>query len=105
VRKDRPGKKGLFMLPKLVMEELIGLDVEIIKSVRKELIGLKGKIVDETLNTFVIETKKGEKKVPKACCVFRFGDTDIDGGDLLFRPEDRIKKYWLKFQRKKHGMQ
>lgn len=86
-----------------VMDELIGLDVKIVKSTRKELIGVKGRIVDETMNTFTIETKGHEKKVPKKQCLFEFGgETTIDGKDLLFRPEDRIKKHWLKFKGRKY---
>ena len=88
-------------MDKLVMAELIGLDVKIIKSIRRELIGLKGTVVDETLNTFVIEVDSREKVVPKKLCVFRFhtdeGQHDIDGRDLSYRPEDRIKKYWKDF--------
>jgi len=80
------------------MDELIGLDVEITKSTRRELIGLRGKVIDETLNTFVIETSDKERTVPKKFCVFRFGgEHTIDGRNLLYRPEDRIKKYWKDF--------
>lgn len=89
------------VLGEFLMGELIGKDMKIKKSVRRELIGLKGKIVDETLNTFLIEVRKKEKKIPKSLCVFRFhrgrSYRDIDGRDLLYRPEDRIKKYWRTF--------
>jgi ribonuclease P protein subunit POP4 len=85
-------------MDELVMDELMGLDVKIIKSIRRELIGLEGRVIDETLNTFVIESGGKEKIVPKGLCVFRFeGRHDIDGRDLLYRPEDRIKKYWKEF--------
>jgi len=83
------------------MGELIGKKTEIVKSSRRELIGLKGTIVDETLKMFVIEAEGKEKKIPKDVCVFRIfkggKSRDIDGKDLLVRPEDRIKKYWRKF--------
>lgn len=89
------------LLAELLMGELIGRDMEIVKSTRKELIGVKGRIVDETLNTFLVETKKKEKTIPKALCVFRFkvgrDHRDVDGRRLVFRPEDRIKKYWRTF--------
>jgi len=80
------------------MDELIGLNVRIIKSTRRELIGLSGRVIDETLNTFVIESDSKEKIVPKKECIFRFEEKhDMDGRDLLYRPEDRIKKYWKDF--------
>lgn len=89
------------ILGEFLMGELIGKNVEIKKSIRRELVGLKGKIIDETLNTFLIEVKKKEKKIPKVLCVFRFcvdhNYRDIDGRDLVYRPEDRIKKYWRTF--------
>jgi ribonuclease P protein subunit POP4 len=88
-------------MDRLVMDELIGLNVKIIKSTRRELIGVRGKIIDETLNTFVVEAGSREKVVPKKLCLFRFdaddGQHEIDGKDLVYRPEDRIKKYWKQF--------
>lgn len=87
------------------MDEFIGLDVEVIKSTRRELVGTKGRIVDETLNSFVIELGTKEKRIPKAQCVFRFhtdkGPVDIDGKQLVCRPEDRIKKNWRTFAKRK----
>ena len=77
--------------------ELIGLEVEVIS--KSGLSGLTGKIVDETRNMFLVETKEGgtkesEKKVPKKGNQFRFPgyDTILDGEKILARPEDRIKK-------------
>ena len=88
-------------MDRLVMDELIGLNVKIVKSTRRELIGVRGKVIDETLNTFVIESGSREKTVPKKLCVFRFDADgkrhDINGKDLVYRPEDRIKKYWKQF--------
>jgi len=72
--------------------EFIGKEIEIVKSKNKDLIGLKGKIVDETKNIFIIETKKGEKKVQKKICKFKFvkeGIT-IDGNIVNYCPEDRL---------------
>ena len=91
--------------PEILMGELIGKKVEIMKSTRRELIGVKGEIVDETMNTFVVERKTQNKvkeiTVPKRFCVFRFHKknmhVDVNGKRLMFRPEDRIKKYWRKF--------
>ena len=100
------------MVDRIVMDELIGMDVEISRSSRRELIGLKGRVIDETLKILRIEIKDTGREiaVPKKFCVFRFkaGNrvVDVDGRDILFRPEDRIKKYWKKFSMKKrwkHG--
>ncbi len=74
--------------------ELIGLSVAVLESTDPTLRGLRGAVVDETRNTLVVETDKGEKRVPKKGALFRFGTegTPVQGDDLLFRPEDRIKK-------------
>jgi len=73
--------------------ELIGLDVEVLSAPYS---GISGKVVDETKNTFTIESAGTEKMVPKPGNVFRFvmgkGNIDLEGSEILFRPEDRIKK-------------
>jgi ribonuclease P protein subunit POP4 len=77
----------------LMRTELIGLDVEVLSAPYS---GISGKVVDETKNTFTIESAGTEKMVPKPGNVFRFvmqeGKIDLEGSDILFRPEDRIKK-------------
>jgi ribonuclease P protein subunit POP4 len=72
--------------------EFIGKIVEIIESENKSLVGIKGRIVNETKNMFVIETGKGEKKVQKKICKFRFSKEGIvvDGEVINYRPEDRL---------------
>ena len=75
--------------------ELIGLSVVVSESTDPSLVGLRGVVTDETRNTLVVETPKGEKRVPKHGAAFTFdvqGRTRVVGDDLLFRPEDRIKK-------------
>lgn len=73
--------------------ELIGLDVVVLSAPYS---GISGTVVDETKNTFTIESAGTEKMVPKPGNVFRFRmegeEADLDGSELLFRPEDRIKK-------------
>jgi len=82
----------------LVRHELIGLDVEIADSDNPEIIGTKGRVVDETRNMIVIETKDGkEKNLAKDGSSFIFtlpqGDrVRVEGNLLVARPEDRIKK-------------
>ena len=42
---------------------MIGSKIKIIESKNKTLIGLKGKIIDQTKNTIKLETKEGTKKI------------------------------------------
>ncbi|RLI49795.1 MAG: ribonuclease P protein subunit [Candidatus Thorarchaeota archaeon] len=74
--------------------EFIGKLVEIVESKNKSLIGIKGKIVDETKNMFEIETPEGLKKVEKKICKFKFINEKIivDGKIINCRPEDRLTK-------------
>ncbi|MEM4255310.1 MAG: ribonuclease P protein subunit [Candidatus Norongarragalinales archaeon] len=74
--------------------ELIGEKARVEWSSDKGFQGLEGKITDETKNTFVLETGKGRKTVPKNGCVFFFLGAGVkaDGELLVSRPEDRTKK-------------
>ena len=72
--------------------ELIGLPVVVTASTDPSLVGLRGTVADETRNTLLVETAKGEKRVPKKGTSFAFGGIPVQGDDLLFRPEDRIKR-------------
>ena len=80
----------------ILEDELIGLQVKVKKSTDRAREGLEGKVVDETKNTLVIETPKGDKTVPKGECSFSFHYkgkwTLVDGRLLVARPEDRIKR-------------
>ena len=74
--------------------EFIGLDVEVLSAPCYS--GMTGVVVDETKNTFTIDSAGTERMVPKPGNVFRFayeGRTiDIIGSEIMHRPEDRIKK-------------
>lgn len=72
--------------------ELIGLPVLITKSSNPTLIGVEGEVVDETRNTLKIRTKSGVKQVLKDICTFDLDGVQIEGGDILGRPENRLKK-------------
>lgn len=83
--------------PKNILQhELIGLECKVIDAKNKSLIGLKGRIVDETKNMIIIEVNNDVKKIPKACSIFEVKldkyRIQIPGKELLGRPEDRIKK-------------
>jgi len=79
---------------RLARSELIGLDVKIIKSENRFNKGIKGRIIDETKNMFVIKTKETRKKIIKNQCVFEFEEKNIkiNGKSLSTRPEERIKQ-------------
>lgn len=81
----------------LHLHELIGLKIEIVNSSCKKWIGLKGKIVDETKNLFIIKVNDKEQKIPKTSSVFLFTlengeQIELKGKNILFRPEERTKK-------------
>ena len=82
----------------LVTGELIGLNARVVNSAGKELIGLTGKIVDETQNTIAIETNGMEKIIPKKGTKIEFTKNGekitVDGEIIALRPEDRTKKLW-----------
>jgi len=77
------------------MHEIIGLKAKVLESTDKGRKNMKGKIIDESKNTFTIETARGNKVVPKSEAVFEFeiGDEKavIEGKRLVYRPEDRVK--------------
>ena len=75
--------------------ELIGLQVEVVAATDPSQEHVRGLVVDETRNTLVIEVRGEEKRIPKPGSRFRFdvqGGTELDGEEILFRPEDRVKK-------------
>ena len=83
--------------PSIVQNELIGLDIEVVKSPNSNLIGLAGRVVNETRNTFIIFQENKEKTIIKENAIFNFSlpngtIVEIDGKILIGRPEDRIKK-------------
>ncbi|MBS7624219.1 ribonuclease P protein subunit [Candidatus Bathyarchaeota archaeon] len=82
----------------ILQDEFIGLDVKVVKSTNPSCVNLRGRVIDETKNTFRIICKDGEEKVLiKENCVFHFTLLDktiieVDGKVLIGRPEDRVKK-------------
>ncbi|MFH0832678.1 MAG: ribonuclease P protein component 1 [Candidatus Aenigmatarchaeota archaeon] len=84
----------------ILRHELIGLQCEIIDACNKSQIGLKGRIVDETLKTVMIKDEK-KLRIPKKGTVFRLilgkQRVDVNGNFIISRPEDRIKKKFKKW--------
>ena len=75
--------------------ELIGLQVEVVAATDPSQAHLRGLVVDETRNTLVVEVLGAEKRIPKHGSRFRFevqGGMELDGEEIQFRPEDRVKK-------------
>lgn len=83
---------------RLARGELIGLPMEVVESTDPTLVGVKGTVVDESLNTFLVERVDDGKQllVAKQNNVFLFDDEGdavrIPGDRIRFRPEDRIKR-------------
>ncbi|MBW2998523.1 ribonuclease P protein subunit [Candidatus Woesearchaeota archaeon] len=79
----------------MIQEELIGKQLEVVESTNSSILGLSGKIVFETKNTFEIETSKGRKKLIKRNIKFKIVENDkeslIDGKLIEKTPEERIK--------------
>jgi ribonuclease P protein subunit POP4 len=82
----------------LPVHEFIDLQVAIKDSSDPGLVGISGRIIDETKNTLLIEKDDGKMvKVQKEMNVFEFtisGNEHVllSGGDIAYRPQDRIKK-------------
>ncbi len=77
--------------------EYIGKHLEVIDSNHSGYMAIEGKVVDETKNTFVVDTNSGEEKtIPKEKNEFKVEfegkEAVIDGNELSYRPEDRIKR-------------
>ena len=83
--------------PSIVQHEFIGLETKVVKSSNPDLVGITGKVVDETRNTFTILHDNKEKVVVKEIAVFDFALPDgtiveMDGKVIIGRSEDRLKK-------------
>jgi len=81
------------MKEKTFSDELIGKEIKIINSKDKNFLGLEGRIVDETKNTILIETKTGTKTVLKSAVDFEIKGSGqkIKGVTIKKRPEERLK--------------
>mgnify|MGYP000585275332 CR=1 FL=1 len=84
--------------PDIIRYEFIGTEAKVVKSTNPSCVGICGKVIDETKNTFKILCKNGKEKILiKENCVFHFTLPDktvieVDGKVLIGRPEDRVKK-------------
>lgn len=81
----------------LARHELIGLEVLVEKSSNPSQIGLSGQVVDETRNTFLLETKAKVLRFAKknTNLIFTLPDEQnvrVYGSILISQPENRISK-------------
>ena len=73
--------------------DLIGKNVTISESKYKEIVGINGKIIMETKNMIIMDTKNGKRSIPKNVCQFSNNDGIIqtDSTKLNKRPYQRLE--------------
>ena len=78
----------------ITSHEFIGLNTMIVESTNPQVIGLNGRIINETKSMFTINTQNGIKSIAKGTNNWKFS---IDGKDIVVigskitkRPFDRI---------------
>ena len=81
---------------RIVKDEIIGRHVKIKECADPTLVNVSGTVIDETKNTFLIETEDKQKRIAKNTATFEFEykgkKITVKGSRLIYRPEDRIKK-------------
>jgi RNase P/RNase MRP subunit p29 len=73
--------------------DLIGHDVTITSSKNEGNLGINGKIIMETKNMIILNTKDGKKSIPKNVCKLSNNDGSIetDSTKLSKRPHERLE--------------
>ena len=78
----------------ITSHEFIGMNTEIVQSTNPQVIGLNGRIINETKSMFTINTEKGTKSIAKSTNNWKFSiegkDIVVDGSKIAKRPYDRI---------------
>jgi len=78
----------------IISHELIGLQAQLVASNNKQIVGLNGKIVDETKFMFTLNTKNGIKRLAKSASRWKFEldgkEIELDGARLTKRPYERM---------------
>ena len=79
----------------ILQNEIIGLETEVLSDSNPANVGIRGKVIDETMKTLVIRGM-GTHRIAKQEAVFRFlldgVAVKVEGKALMGRPEDRVKK-------------
>ncbi len=78
----------------ILKDELIGTKIHITNAKNKSLIGLSGIVIDETKNALKIQTQTDAKikTILKNQVTLKIGNMIINGCELAYRSEERIKK-------------
>ncbi len=78
----------------ITMHEVIGMNTEISNSSNPQVIGLNGKIVDETKSMITLSTAKGMKSIPKSNNEWKFTvegkEIIVNGSRIAKRSSDRL---------------
>ena len=78
----------------LLMHELIGLEAIVMKSNNAQIIGISGKVIDETKSMLFLNTVNGIKKIPKENAEWKFSfdknESIVNGNLLTKRPQERL---------------
>ncbi len=92
-------EKGPGKVRNILLLELIGTQLRVLHHTDPGLIGREGIVLDETKGTFLLDNDGKRSVVPKKGGRFRLTglesdlrSIEIDGSDILYRPEDRNKK-------------
>ena len=83
--------------PDIIRYEFIGTAAHVAQSTHPGYLGLSGRVIGETRNTFTLSSEGATKNIIKESSIFDFAFNDgtvvnIDGKLLVGRPEDRLKK-------------
>jgi ribonuclease P protein subunit POP4 len=79
-------------LKDLLRSEFIGNQIKIIEAKNSSLIGLTGKVINESKNMLTIDTGSKTKSLIKNQITFIFKGKKVVGKSISSRPEERIKK-------------
>ncbi len=81
------------MNKKTFPNELIGTEIEVVKSTNSTNLGIKGKVVDETKFLLKIEQDGKVKNLLKKNITFKITNTGqvIEGKTIAKQPEERLK--------------
>ena len=84
---------------KILIQELIGAEIQVIESTDPKLTSIQGQIIEETKNMLIISDTKSQKikKIPKKNGIFQITLNNnfkycVNGARLLNRPEERLRK-------------